>query len=59
MNLDIQTIIIQLLNISIQFEKLDIPHNIRLIIRSKLDIMRCMAIESLNLLRLINEGEKS
>ena len=59
MNVDVTRIIVQLLNISIQFEKLEIPHNIRLIIRNKLDILQSMAIEAMNLLRIIKEDKKS
>ena len=59
MNIDVTTIIVQLLNISIQFEKLEIPHNMRLIIGNKLDILRSIAIEAMNLLRLIKEDKKS
>ena len=55
MNLNIEKILIQLLNIAIHFEEIKIPDKIRLKICKKLNIRRYMLIQSINLLKVIND----
>ena len=51
-------IIIQLLNISLQLLELDFPEKVKKVFLNKLDIIRCMAIQALNLLKRIDETDR-
>ena len=53
MNLNIDTMITRLLNLSIDFEELDLLPEIKNVIRPKFKIMREMLIEANNLLNEI------
>ena len=51
-------IIIQLLNISLQLHELHFPEKVKKVLLNKLDIIRCMAIQALNLLKRIDETDR-
>ena len=55
MNIDMM--IVRLLNLSIDFEELDLLPNIKNVIRPKFKIMRDMLIEANNLLNEIDQGK--
>ena len=55
--MNIDTMIVRLLNLSIDFEELDLLPNIKNVIRPKFKIMRDMLIEANNLLNEIDQGK--
>ena len=55
---DTDAILIQLLNISIQMLNLDFPDRATDIFKEKLDIVRCMTIQAIYLLKQIHETDR-
>ena len=57
--MNIDTMIVRLLNLSIDFEELDLPCNIKQMVRPKFKIMRDMLIESNSLLNEIDNSTEN